>query len=92
MLPRFLLQAGFQNITKHALVLDWSAGEPVYGAMIQNFQCFFQLALPFLVEAASLEELGQLEQLYQDLQMELYASNFCAFWTFYTVSAQKPCE
>jgi ubiquinone/menaquinone biosynthesis C-methylase UbiE len=91
MLPRFLRQAGFGHITQHALVLDWSMGTPAYTPMVFDFKLFFHLISPYLLkEAVTTEE--ELEQLHRKIAIELYEDDFCAWWTFYIVGAQKPLE
>ncbi len=89
MLPYFLRKAGCQNIQKHASIVDWSAGTEVHVAAAQDHMIFFQLAQPFMVGMGATTE-EELKQLYQDIEIELRAEDFCAFWTFFTVWGQKP--
>ena len=88
-LPYFLRNAGFQNITKHTLILDWSMGTHVYAPLVADFKLFFHLLSPYLLaQAVAIEE--EVEQLHREIEIELLADDFCAFWTFYTICAQKP--
>jgi len=89
MLPHFLRQAGFKKMTKHALILDWSMGTNVYAPLVADFKLFFYLLSPYLLaQAVATEE--EVEQLHREIEIELLADDFCAFWTFYTICAQKP--
>jgi len=88
-LPYFMRKAGYQNIQKHASIVDWSAGTPAHAAVAQDLQIFFQLTHPFMVEVGAATE-EELAQLHRDIEIELMADDFCAFWTFYTVWGQKP--
>jgi ubiquinone/menaquinone biosynthesis C-methylase UbiE len=89
MLPYFLRKAGYQNIKRHASILDWSVGTDAYAAVAQDLKIFFQLLQPFMVGVGAATE-EELEQLYRDIDLELRAEDFCAFWTFFTVWGQKP--
>jgi ubiquinone/menaquinone biosynthesis C-methylase UbiE len=88
-LPYFQRLAGYQNIQKRASIIDWSAGTEVHAAVAQDLKIFFLLLQPFIVslDVATEEEL---EQLHRDIDIELRAEDFCAFWTFFTVWGQKP--
>ena len=90
-LPYFLRNAGFQQITKQALILDWSLGTRVYVPMVFNFKLFFRLLSPYLTYHALVTE-EELERLHRNLAIELYADDFCAWWTFYVIGAQKTLE
>jgi hypothetical protein len=89
MLPCFLRKAGYQNIQKRALIIDWSAGTDAHAAVAQDLKIFFRLAQPFMVSVGAATE-EELEQLHRDIDLELRAEDFCAFLTFYTVWGQKP--
>lgn len=88
-LPYFLRKAGYQNIQKRALIVDWSVGTAVHHAVAQNFKIAFRLLQPFIVRVGVATE-EELEQLYQDIDLELQAEDFCAFLTFFTIWGQKP--
>jgi ubiquinone/menaquinone biosynthesis C-methylase UbiE len=88
-LPYFLRKAGCQNIQKCALIIDWSVGTAVHYAVAQDLTIAFRLVQPFLVRVGSATE-EEMEQLHRDIELELQADDFCAFWTFYTVWGQKP--
>ncbi len=88
-LPYFLRNAGYQNIQKHASIVDWSAGTEVHAAVAQDLKIFFRLLQPFMVSVGAATE-EELEQLFRDIEIELRAEDFCAFWTFFTVWGQKP--
>ena len=89
MLPYFMQKAGYQNIQKHASIIDWSAGTEVHYPVAQDLKIAFRLLKPFVVRVGVATE-EELEQLYRDIEIELRAEDFCAFWTFFTVWGQKP--
>ena len=88
-LPYFLRKAGCQNIQKRASIIDWSAGTDVHYAFAQDLKIFFRLLQPFMVSTGLTTE-EEMEQLHRDIDIELLAEDFCAFWTSYTVWGQKP--
>ena len=88
MLPYLMRKAGYQNIQKRALILDWSAGTDTHAAVAQDLKIFFQLLKSFMVSQGPTTE-EELEQLHRDIDIELRAEDFCAFWTFYIVWGQK---
>jgi ubiquinone/menaquinone biosynthesis C-methylase UbiE len=88
MLPSFLRKAGYQNIQERALIIDWSEGTEVHAAMAQELKIFFHLLQPFIVDIGAATE-EELEPLYRDIDLELQAEDFCAFWTFFIVWGQK---
>jgi ubiquinone/menaquinone biosynthesis C-methylase UbiE len=88
-LPYFLRNAGCHNIQKHASIIDWSAGTEVHDAVAQDLKIFFRLLQPFMVNVGAATE-EEMEQLHRDIDIELRAEDFCAFWTFYTIWGQKP--
>jgi ubiquinone/menaquinone biosynthesis C-methylase UbiE len=89
MLPYFLRKAGYQNIAKHASVVDWSVGTEFHAAVAADLKILFRLLSPFTVRVGAATE-EELEQLHRDIDIELRAEDFCAFWTFFTVWGQKP--
>src|SRR5260370_29513015 len=85
----FLRQAGCINIQKYASIVDWSAGTEAHAAVAQDLKIFFRLLQPFMIGVGAATE-EELEQLHRDMEIELRAQDFCAFWTFFTVWGQKP--
>jgi len=89
-LPSFLRNVGCQKIRYHASMVDWSIGTPAHAPLAEDFKLFFRLLQPFLIGVGAATE-EELEQLHRDIEIELLADDFCAFWTFYTVLGQKLC-
>ncbi|TMC21408.1 MAG: methyltransferase domain-containing protein [Chloroflexi bacterium] len=89
-LPFFLRNVGCQHIRHHASIVDWSVGTTAHASVAQDFKMFFRLLQPFLIAVGATAE-EEIEQLHRDIEIELLADDFCAFWTFYTVLGQKPC-
>jgi ubiquinone/menaquinone biosynthesis C-methylase UbiE len=85
----FLRQAGCQSVRTHASIIDWSVGTDAYAPVAQDFKMFFRLLQTFMVAVGATTN-EELEQLYQDIEIELRAEDFCALWTFYTAYGQKP--
>jgi ubiquinone/menaquinone biosynthesis C-methylase UbiE len=88
-LPYFLRQAGCINIQKYVSLVDWSAGTEAHAAVAQDLKIFFRLLQPFMIGVGAATE-EELEQLHREMEIELRAEDFCAFWTFFTVWGQKP--
>lgn len=85
----FLRQAGCQNVKTDASIIDWSIGTDAYAPVAQDFKMFFRLLQSFMVGVGATTK-EELEQLYQDMDIELRAEDFCALWTFYTTWGKKP--
>ncbi len=88
-LPYFLRQAGCVHIQKYASIVDWSAGTEAHATVAQDLKIFFRLLQPFMIGVGAATE-EEMEQLHRDIELELRAEDFCAFWTFFTVWGQKP--
>jgi SAM-dependent methyltransferase len=88
-LPYFLRKVGCTNIQKYASIVEWSAGTEAHAAVAQDLKIFFRLLQPFMIGVGAATE-EELEQLHRDMEVELRAEDFCAFWTFFTVWGQKP--
>jgi SAM-dependent methyltransferase len=90
-LPYFLRKAGCENIQKYAPIVDWSVGTEAHATVVQDLTIFFRLLQGFMIGVGATTE-EEVEQLHRDMESELQAEDFCAFWTFFTVWGQKPVE
>ena len=89
-LKRLLRDAGFQNINHQGHVMDISAGTADFEGFFRNFAYGFQLAKPFLLSVEGLTTEQEYERLYQQMQAEMLASDFCGLWTYVTAWGEKP--
>ena len=86
---RFLLrQAGCQQLQYQAHAIDYSSGTEAHESNVQNMLIFHKLYQPFLVQmqVASQEEL---QHLYEHMEEEVQAEDFCAVDYFLTVWGRK---
>ncbi len=86
---RFLLrQAGCQQLQYQAHAIDYSSGTEAHESNVQNMLIFHKLYQPFLVQmqVASQEEL---QRLYEHMEEEVQAEDFCAVDYFLTVWGRK---
>ncbi len=89
-LKRLLRDAGFQNINHQGHVMDISAGTADFEGFFRNFAYGFQLAKPFLLSVEGLTTEQEYDRLYQQMQAEMLASDFCGLWTYVTAWGEKP--
>ncbi len=89
MLGRFLQDAGCQNISEQAYVLNSSQGTKAYESNYKNFQYLLKLVQPFAIKmkVATQEEL---DTLYEQALVEMLAHEFRALWYFFSVWGEKP--
>jgi ubiquinone/menaquinone biosynthesis C-methylase UbiE len=88
MLRPLLHQAGFQNVQYRGYVLDISAGTPKSEGYLRNFIYVCQLIKPFLIKGTGITE-QEYDRLYQQMQAEMQAENFCGLWMYVTVWGEK---
>ena len=88
-LKRLLRDAGFQNVNHQGYVIDISAGTADFEGFFRNFVYGFDLTKPFLLKVKGLTE-QKYERLYQQMQAEMLASDFCGLWTYVTAWGEKP--
>ncbi len=67
------------------------AGTADFEGFFRHFVYVFGLAKPFLLKVAELTE-QEHERLYQHMQAEMLASDFCGLWTYVTAWGEKPAE
>ncbi len=89
-LKRLLRDAGFQDVKYQGYVLDISAGTADFEGFFRNFVYVMQLVKPFLLRAEGLTSEQEYDRLYQQMQAEMLASDFCGLWTYVTAWGEKP--
>jgi ubiquinone/menaquinone biosynthesis C-methylase UbiE len=89
-LKRLLRDAGFQDVKQQGHVMDISAGTADFEGFWRNFVYVFELVKPFMLKIEGLTTEQEYERLYQHMQAEMLASDFCGLWTYVTVWGEKP--
>ena len=81
-------RAGYQNTQYQAHAVDYSAGTESYQSNVQNMLIVHKLFQPYLVQmqAATQEEA---QQLYEQMEKDMQADDFCAVDYFLTVWGDK---
>ncbi len=90
MLKRLLRDAGFQDINHQGHVMDISAGTADFEGFFRNFVYVFELVKPYMLKVEGLTTEQEYERLYQQMQAEMLASDFCGLWTYVTAWGEKP--
>ena len=90
MLKRLLQDAGFQNVKHQGHVIDISAGTADFEGFWRNFVYVFELVKPFHLKVEGVTTEQEHERLYQQMQAEMLASDFCGLWTYVTAWGEKP--
>lgn len=88
MLRRLLQKAGCQDLHYQAHAVDYSYGTEAHKSNVQNMLVFHKLYQPFLInmQVATQEEL---QLLYEQMEEEMQAEDFCAIDFFLTVWGHK---
>ncbi len=89
-LKRLLRDAGFQDVKHQGHVMDISAGTADFEGFFRNFVYVFELVKPFMLKIEGLTTEQEWKRLYQHMQAEMLASDFCGLWTFVTAWGEKP--
>lgn len=88
-LPHFLRRAGYQNVQHCAYAIDFSAGTPIHESNIQNLLIVYKLLQPLFVQMQLITQ-EELTTLYEQLEQELQADDFCGIDYYLTVYGNKP--
>ena len=89
-LKRLLRDAGFQHIKHQGHVMDISAGTEDFEGFWRNFVYVIELVKPFMLKIEGLTTEQEYDRLYQQMQAEMLASDFCGLWTYVTAWGEKP--
>jgi SAM-dependent methyltransferase len=88
-LKRLLRDAGFGNINHQGHVIDISAGTADFEGFLRNFASGVQLARPFSLQVPGLTTEQEYDRLFQHMQAEMRAGDFCGLWTYVTAWGEK---
>ncbi len=89
-LKRLLRDAGFQDVEHQGHVMDISAGTADFEGFFRNFVYVFELVKPFMLKVEGLTTEQEWKRLYQQMQAEMLASDFCGLWTYVTAWGETP--
>lgn len=88
-LGRLLQDAGFTDIQRSAHVVDFSAGTANWQMVFDHTIAICAEAKPFLLRSGVLSE-QRFEDLYQHMQVELLADDFCGILSYQSAVGTKP--
>lgn len=88
MLPRFLRDAGYQDIRAAAHVLDFSVDTDAWLDFYRNVEVGYEMAKPLFVKLGVTTQ-EDIERVYQQMLIEMRAETFCGMWHFVTVWGYK---
>ncbi len=88
-LASLLRRAGCRDVRVKAYAIDWSLGSDDYYASAQDYKAAFQLLQPFFINAkvATKEEI---EQAYEQFQVDLLQDDFSAIHYMLSAWGEKP--
>jgi len=89
MMGRLLKNAGYQNIQYRAFAIDFSAGSEAHGSIYRNTAIVSKIGQTFAVKMGVAKP-DEIEQLYQQIQIDMLADDFCGIWFHLTVWGTKP--
>jgi len=87
-LPRFLRKTGYEQISLRGYGLDSSSDTDNWADGYRNAQVAYQQLMPLLIKAGGTSQ-EEIEQLYQRMQIEMHASNYCCIWHYESVTGRK---
>ncbi len=70
-------------------VTNFSAGMEAHTDLSRDISRTYRLALPFLINTGVTTQ-EEVEQLYQQMQVEMQSDDFCAVGFYLTVCGKKP--
>jgi hypothetical protein len=89
MLGRFLLDAGFEQITIKGHAIDFSSRMPAHDAYYQDCRVLFKLLQPFLI-AAGVTTQAELDELYEQVLEAMQSDDFRGVGFLLTACGEKP--
>ena len=89
MVGKFLRDAGYVNIHYNSYAIDCSAETNAHQDIYHDLLTAYKLMQPFLIKAGVTTQ-EEVEGVYQRMLEEWQLPNFCALWTYLTVSGEKP--
>ena len=88
-LSPLLRQAGYQGVRRLAHTLEFSANTEGWMDFYRNEEAGCKLIQPFLINAGVATQ-EELDQTYEQMLLEMQASDFYGLWHFVTVLGTKP--
>jgi hypothetical protein len=88
MLPRLLRNAGYQRIQQAAHTLDFSAETDAWIDFYRNAEVGFSMAIPIFVKMGVVTQ-QEIERVYQQMLLDMHATDFAGMWHFVTVWGTK---
>jgi ubiquinone/menaquinone biosynthesis C-methylase UbiE len=89
MLSILLQNAGCLGIIEQPHALNYSAGTTAYHANYSNFRTGWLLMKPFLLKMGVITN-KEMDELYEQFQIEMLAEDFRGIWYFLSAWGQKP--
>jgi ubiquinone/menaquinone biosynthesis C-methylase UbiE len=89
LLGRFLREVGCQHIRTHMYALEYSQRTPLHEAMSEYLEASWPVLEPVLL-TLGLATPETLQMLYQQLQADLQAPDFCGLWSWLAVWGITP--
>lgn len=89
MLPRFLRNAGYQNVHHIMHALEVSADTEAYADFYRNSEITYLLAKPFFINTGVTTE-EEFDRTYQQMLIELGSEDFTGMWHYMTALGTKP--
>jgi hypothetical protein len=89
MLGRFLLDAGFEQITIKGHAIDFSARMPAHDTTCQDCRVLYKLLQPFLI-ATGVTTQAEMNALYEQALEEMQSDDFRGVGFLLTACGEKP--
>ena len=86
---KLLRDAGYVNIHYNSYAIDCSAGTAAHQDIYHDLLTAYKLMQPFLIKTGITTQ-EEVEGVYQRMLEEWQLPDFCALWTYLTVSGEKP--
>ena len=88
MLSLFLKRANYENIQQRAYAIDFSAGTAIHESNRQNLLIVYKLLQPLFVQMQLVSQ-QELDRLYEQMEEEIQAEDFCGIDYYLTVYGRK---
>jgi SAM-dependent methyltransferase len=89
MLPRLFRQAGYQDIKLIGHAIEFSAETEAWTDLYRNFEVAYHMARPLFIQTGLITD-EEFEKLYQEMLIEMHASDFAGVWNMLTVTGTRP--
>lgn len=89
MLPQLLREAGWQHVQLRAHAIEYSTGTEGHASFCKDFQVFFKLMQPFLVQTRVTTQ-EAVDQLHEQMIVEMLQDNLRGVHLLFTAWGEKP--